>query len=275
MFTASLLLIALLSADVQSAPPPADDAGKVLVKKSGDALVTVQFVLKAEGAGEGGGDMEGEVECYGLLIDPNGLIVCSNSKLGGMSASVSQMLSAMGQNITAEPREIKIVVGQDGDEIPAELIARDGELDLAWLRMKTPPPADTPTVDLSQPAQPHLGQDLVALARAGRFLGRPALSVRTQLGGRVKKPRDMLLCTMRFNEPGVPVFADGRLLGLTVLQVPDADGGGDMNMAMGRLMSEIQAVGMLVLPTETIAKATTKALEEAKNKPTATSKSTD
>lgn len=242
-----------------NAAPPADDPASVRARA--DALVSVSFVLKD-------GDDETQSECYGLLVDHSGIVVCPNSRLGGKSQAISQMMAAMQQDISIEVRDIKVVIGNDGDEVPAELISRDGELDLAWLKLSTPPPADAAVADLKDLTTPKLGQRLFALARAGRFLGRPALLVSTQLGGFVKTPRRLLLCTLRFNEPGVPVFdAQGHFVGMTVLQIPEVDLAGGPDIAMMNLSQQLQTAGMMVLPGDTIAQATTQALQAAATRP--------
>jgi hypothetical protein len=102
-------------------------------------LVTVKFVLKMEGQY---GKRESETEITGLMVDPTGLVLCANSKLG-----MPRFLRGMG---SATPTDLKVLIGEDTEGLEAKVLARDTELDLAWVKVKEPGDRKFTSLDLDK-----------------------------------------------------------------------------------------------------------------------------
>jgi hypothetical protein len=231
----------------------ADDASveaeyQQLRKTHSPTLVTIRFVQKTQGSY---GDYEGESEINGAMIEPTGLVLCSNMMLGGMH-------SRFGEG-RAIPTDIKILVGDDTEGREAKFIARDTELDLAWLQIKDPGDHRFAALDLPAAVQagvkPKLGQRLLTLGVMGRYFGQEVLVSEGYVAGRTHKPRELYVVRGALDtDPGLPVFTpQGQLAGFACIQQPDADevSGNPANMmARGR---------GLILPVETVAKATVQA----------------
>jgi S1-C subfamily serine protease len=268
VFAASLVALAgsatlapARSAPMPSPAPAADDAGgtyKHLMDSVGPAMVTIKFVMKIEG-GRGGGDEGQDMEVTGLMIEPTGLVLVSNIKMGGFA-------SRMG--MTANPTNIRVLVGDDTEGVKAKILARDSDLDLCWVQVdddKAKGKSYT-SIDFAGGTNAALGDRLFLVQRMGKFFDH-ALSVSEgRIGGTAKKPRSLMIPTGFSAGPrdllGTAMFnADGKVIGLNIAQFPDkedmegGDSGGEGNS------------GVLLLPATEVVKATARGKEMAAKNP--------
>lgn len=245
-----------------------DDSYKALIAKRAPALVTVKFVLKTSMGAMG--EQESESEVTGVMIDPNGLVLCSDTQLGGFMRMLARLMPMMGGNINATPTDLKVFVGDDVEGREAELLARDSELDLAWVRIKDPGSEKFDYLDLSQSVSVSAGQKIVSVRRMSKYFGRTPVVLQGRIGGSTTEPRKLYVPPMEFAlAQGLPVYTDtGKLIGVTVTQAPDAgDTDAGFNpMAMLSQMSNMQETLLgLILPAADVAKATKRALASAES----------
>jgi S1-C subfamily serine protease len=261
--TFALLSTALLcSLAFPAAAGDDDDLARLLADKE-PGLVTIKFVLKMK-MGAFGGDQESENEATGVMVRPDGLVLCSNVQLGGIASMIQRVMGSQAGDFSATPTDIKVLIGDDTEGVDAEIVARDTELDLAWVRISDPREEAYAYVDFSKSAEVELGTPVVAVRRMGKYFGRVAVISDGRIGGITKKPRDLYVPSGNFaGSFGVPIFtADGRVVGMTVMQVPDAEDMGANPMSMFGSMSGMQDMaGGFILPAATVAKATRRALE--------------
>lgn len=262
-----LLVAAIACASFAPGAAAQQDDYAALIAKRAPVLVTVQFVLKTSMGGMMGGmgDQESESEVTGVMIAPDGLVLCSDTQLGGFMKMLANMMPGLGGNISATPTDLKVLVGDDVEGREAELIARDSELDLAWIRIKDPGEEKFRHLDLSKGVKAVVGQRIVAVRRMGKYFGRSPAVVQGRIAGVTTKPRDLYVPPMEFAvAQGLPVYTDdGKLIGVTITQTPDADdsSAGFNPMAMLGQMSSMQDMMMgLILPAQQVAKATKRAL---------------
>src|ERR1041385_952300 len=142
-------------------PCHADDLaekGRAIFKKNQHAVVTVQIVLKSKFSmgGQGGQSTESRQDVTGTVIDPSGLTVLSLS-----ATDPGQMLQAMmagGSDeesrfkMETELSDVKILL-DDGTELPSEVVLRDRDLDLAFIRPKTKVTTALSALDLTKSAK--------------------------------------------------------------------------------------------------------------------------
>jgi hypothetical protein len=213
-------------------------------------LVTVKFVLKMEGQY---GKRESETEITGLMVDPTGLVLCANSKLG-----MPRFLRGMG---SATPTDLKVLVGEDTEGLEAKVLARDTELDLAWVKIKEPGDRKFASLDLEKAGTVKPGERLLTIRRMAKFFDRAATVSEGRLAGRTSKPRDLLIPGGGIDvEPGQAIFlADGRFIGMIVLQLPDMEEMESNPMAFIGMRSDL--LNGLILPASEIIKATARAKE--------------
>jgi Trypsin-like peptidase domain len=235
-----------------------------------DAMVTVKFVLKVKMAGAGADrEIEGETTC--LVIDGDGLVLCSNTELGGYVSLMSQMMGrGSGFDASAAPRETKVIPAAGGDGLDARLVARDSERDLAWLQVEAgAEKLGAAVLDLDHRAELATGDRFYRLRRMDKFFGSAPVVTEGVVAAVIDKPRRLLVPA----EPasgglGLPAFtADGALVGITVIQMPAAEDQDDMlSSGLSFLSSAAKLqdmVGGLILPAADVAKATRLAREMA------------
>jgi hypothetical protein len=254
------LPVRTLAADTDVEP-----AYEKLVAEREATLVTVKFVLKVKMGGMfgGAGDQESEEEVGGLMIEPGGLVLVSNTNLGGFAAMMGRMLGGMGGDISAVPTDLKVLIGDDTEGLEAELLARDTELDLAWVRIKEPGEKTFAALDLAKSAKPSLGQRLLTISRMGKYYDRATVVNELRVAGFTRKPRELIVPGGSGAQLGAPVYTtDGKLVGVMILQLPDAGDSGGSPLGMLSQMSEMEgAMTGLILPAERVLKATTRAKE--------------
>ena len=144
---AAALLLALAATAARADDDAVEAEYQQLRKTHAPALVTVRYVQKTQG---NFGDFEGENEINGVMIEPTGLVLCSNTMLGGMHSRFREG--------RAVPTDIKILIGDDTEGRAAKFIARDTELDLAWLQIKDPGDHRFACLDLPAAVQAGVGQ---------------------------------------------------------------------------------------------------------------------
>lgn len=226
---------------------------KSIVEKVGPAMVTIKMVLKLEGMG----DEAQDAEVTGLMIDPKGLILVSNTMIGGMM-----------KQFTITPTNIRVLFEDDdagADGISAKLIARDSELDLAWFQIDDEKAKDRTykSVELASGASPELGDPIYTPRRMDKFFDRIVFISEGRVGGLTSKPRVMVVPSGFQVEPGGPVFGgDGKLVGMGAIILP-----GDDDMDVNSFREIYGRTGPLILPTSEIRSATERAKEIAAKAP--------
>jgi hypothetical protein len=221
-------------------------AAKEVLEKHKDAIVEVRLVLKTKTSvgGREAGAQEQKVEVNGTVIDPSGLTVISN-----VATDPSSMFSIdAGEDNPQFKQEttvsdVKIVLA-DGKEYPAKLVLRDKDLDLAFVR---PDQKDLklPSLELkAPPAEPKVLDEVIALTRLDRSANRePGVSV-ARLMSVIRKPRTHYVA-MALMETGCPAFdAQGNVLGISVMRIGGARGGGGFSM-MAMLPSVLPCADIL------------------------------
>jgi len=234
-----------------------------------EALVTVRFVLNVSMEGAGADqEFEGETTC--LTIDPEGLILCSSTELGGYVGLMGRLMGSDAGSVSSAAKEIEILPGDGGEGLAARLLVRDSDRDLAWLQLETEPETPLPFLDLSRVAELGLGGEFYLVRRMDKFFGRVPLVEEGTIGAVTEKPRHLLVPSRALAGGfGLPIFdADGGVVGVTVVQLPGADDqlagllGGSM-MFLSTAVQLQDMVGGLVLPTSEVIRATELAREIA------------
>jgi S1-C subfamily serine protease len=253
LLTAAAGLCVALALPAPTALGAGDSPIATVATKKAPAMVSVKFMMSISGMGQ---DQEREAEAAGLLIDDKGLVLVSNLEIGGALQR--------GQP-SAQAKDIKVLIGDDTEGVPAKVIGRDTELELAWIQLEKPADKALAFVDLSKGAAVSVGQELVGLDRMNKYYDRAIVGFTTTVGGLAKKPRNLIIPSGgKIEWIGVPVFTGaGEFVGLSVVQPMNADEE-DQGMRNPGRMSSFDR-GLKIMPAAEIAAATTRALEAAKS----------
>ena len=155
-----------------------------------------------------------------------------------------------------EVSDVKILL-EDGTELPAEIVLRDKDLDLAFLRPKVKPATPMAAVDLSKSGKAQVLDEFITLNRLKRAAGRAFSASVERVSAVVQKPRTFYIPDSGQTETGLgsPAFTlDGNMLGLIVMRAVNS---------MGAPSWQDCLTG-IILPAEDIAKAAAQAPTEVK-----------
>jgi S1-C subfamily serine protease len=231
------------------------EKGRDIFNQNQHAVVTVQVVLKVSYPGAGKSS-ENRQEITGTVVDPSGLTVLALSA-ADPSEMYQRMLAEQGsQNkLDIEVTDLKILL-DDGTELPAEIVLRDKDLDLAFIRPKTKPVSPMTAVDLSKSAPAQLLDEVITLNRLNSAAGRAYAASVERISAVIQKPRTFYIpdSTMTSTTLGSPAFAlDGKVVGLLVMRAVNSKGGG------GRSYRENMT--SIILPAEDVLKGAKQAPE--------------
>ncbi|MGA4643220.1 S1 family peptidase [Limisphaera sp. 4302-co] len=200
--------------------------GRAVFEQHHAAVVTVQLAMKTQlsfgGRGESGS--ENRSEATATVIRPDGLTVTSLSSVDP-SVMFNRFSSLMGDagerfRMESEITDLKILL-PDGTDLPAEIVLRDRDLDLLFLRPKDPPSQPMPCVDLEKAATADVLDPVVTITRLGQAAGRAHAASFERIAAVVRRPRLFYVPddTITTTTLGSPAFAmDGRVLGLCVMR---------------------------------------------------------
>jgi S1-C subfamily serine protease len=225
-------------------------AMREVAKKWQDAIVNVRVSLKVR-MSVGGREvqsMDDTVEAVATVIDPSGLTVMSLSSLDP-GAMMSRIIGASQQgddkmSIASEPTDVRIRLA-DGKEIPATIVLRDQDLDLAFIRPTTKPAAPLTAIDLADGGTPTVLEELVVLGRLGRVGSWVPSAILYSVAAIMQRPRTFFV----LNGPagtGMPAFqANGKVVGLMTIRQVDPG-----RMSMFGMMGGTEGAGVIpvVLP---------------------------
>lgn len=212
----------------KAADSPADLARKIFTEKQ-EAVIWASAVAKisfqAEGLKDGPAnisDREQKMETLATLIDGNGMAVTALSNIDPSRDLTGRefrtRLGTLSLEANAVLKEVKLILG-DGTEIPAEIVMRDVDLDLAFLRprdgSKELKGVKFQALDLKDGASANVADDVVTLGRMDEVLNRAPSVTRGSITSVTRKPREFLRASGA--ALGCPTFStDGKLLGIAV-----------------------------------------------------------
>jgi S1-C subfamily serine protease len=248
---AAALLVGSLQADELA------DKGRAIFAKNHLSVVTVQLVLKSKVSvpGMGGQSNESRQDATGTVLDPSGLTVLSLSATDPGQLMQSMMGGGDEDSrfkVETELTDVKLLL-EDGTEIPAEVVLRDKDLDLAFVRPKTKVASPLTALDLAKPGKAEILDQVVTLNRLGKPAGRAYSASVERISAIVQKPRLFYIPdgNMTSTALGSPAFTlEGKPLGVFVMRTTKSSGGG-----MGMLNFKPDNITSIIVPADDILKA--------------------
>jgi S1-C subfamily serine protease len=259
---ASILLSAFLATTTRASE--LGDKGREIFNKNRLAVVTVQVVVKTSNQGR---SRESRQEITGTVVDPSGLTVLALS-----ACDPTEMYRRLYEEskVEFEVADVKILL-EDGTELAAEIVLRDKDLDLAYVRPKTKPASPMTAVDLSKSAPAQVLDEVVTINRLNKAASRAYAASFEHISAVIQKPRTFYIpdSSMSTTTLGSPAFTmDGKILGLLVMRAINSAGDGNDTR---------QNVTAIIIPADDVLKGAKQAPEakgdsEKKDEPKAESK---
>ncbi|MEO6213489.1 MAG: trypsin-like peptidase domain-containing protein, partial [Vicinamibacterales bacterium] len=259
----AVVAVGLLCADMAAQDQRA--ALREVGRKWQDAVVSVRVSLKVR-MSMGGREvqsMDDTLESVATVIDSSGLTVMSLSSLdpGGM---MSRLMGAAGgdqkMTISSEPSDVRMRLS-DGRELPATIVLRDQDLDLAFIRPTAKPAAPLIAVNLADAGRPAILDDVVVLSRLGRVGGWTPAAVLYSVGAIIEKPRTLFVLNGQAST-GTPAFlASGKIVGLLTIRQIDPG-----RLSMFGMMGGSEGAGVIavILPAADVLEIAKQATEAGK-----------
>jgi hypothetical protein len=231
----------------------ADDVaqkGREIFNKNQHAVVTVSEVLKVSAGGTSNA-RETKQDLTGTVMDSTGLTVLALSACDPADM-YQRMMGDDSRHIETEVTDLKILL-DDGTEVPAEIVLRDKDLDLAFIRPKTKLASPMVAVDMTKTSPAQILEQVITLNRLTSAAGRAYAASVERINAVIQKPRTFYIpdSNMTATTLGSPAFAlDGNLVGVFVMRAMSGKGAAGRNMPTS-----------IILPAEDILKASKQAPE--------------
>jgi hypothetical protein len=211
---ASLLAASTLAAAMPAHAQTAEDraTARDLVTRRGDAVILILATLKTRttvGGRENSQDRP--MQANATVLDKSGLAVMALSAIEPSEAMVRRIGGA-GAQVQTETAELRMRLA-DGNEVPARIVLRDADLDLAFLRPVDALESPIPAVDAAQ-GKPGLMDLVIVLSRTGEQTNYRPIASFGYIQMTVEKPRTYH-AVVGGNTPGAAVFdGAGRFVGV-------------------------------------------------------------
>jgi len=239
----------LLAAPVATAAEPFADYREVyrdLVQQHSAAIVTVKFVMSVTNSGN-----EQRIEdrtqavmvsADGLLVVPERAVSVDFSKLGAATPGQASPV--------AKSSDFRVRLADSEDWLPADLVTRDAELGLAWLRLRNPA-GKLGFVDLSNGIKAEPGMVFFSLLRTSDEWGgvpvfRPGLVL-----GETRSPTYRLMVD---GVPGIAFSHDGRPMGYVDIDLAAMSRQGGTGLGL-----DLADLALRMTPVDKVAAATAQA----------------
>lgn len=235
---------------------------KMLTAERAPSVVTIEFVAKETFMGQ---EQKNEMEAPAVMVGPHGLVLTANSRLEGMMTMAMKMMGGMMGGMMpnmpkpqSDVQEIKVIIGDGSDEFEAKLVARDSDLDLAWVQIVDTKGKTFDYVDFNDSASLEVGDSYYTISRMGERFDRVPMVMSSSVVAAVQNPRPLLVGAAS-TAWGSPVFtAEGKAAGFLITQPPEEGEAGPMSL------ESVTTMAGFILPAKKVAKAIEQAKEIAK-----------
>jgi S1-C subfamily serine protease len=230
-----LLIVGLVAAAALTGRAQSNEertASREVVRKRGDAVIMVLATVKLH-INQGGREqpVDQATQANATVLDNTGLAVMSLSTLQPDGAIERTLSSRVGPGtkveVTSEATDIRMRFGEK--EVPAKMVLKDEDLDLAFIRPVDALAAPVPFVDAVS-SKPNMLDSLLVLQRTSETTGWLTAAAFGQVQLIIDKPRTYYLVSFPSvggGGLGAPMFdTAGRFVGVIVLRTTGQRGTG-------------------------------------------------
>ena len=190
-----------------------EDAARQVQADYGDSVVYLKAVTKLELSFQGQTkEQKRSVELFGTVVDKSGLVATSLSSLDMSTETTGP--GGVPMSVKAEVDDLRIL-RSDGIEVPASMVMKDPDLDVALIR-----PTETPDeesvfipVPVADRVEFEVLDEVLNLSLQEEDLDRTSAVRIGRISAVIKRPRRLYVVDL--NRMGTPVFsADGKFGGI-------------------------------------------------------------
>ncbi len=180
-----MLLFAMLASLPLSAAHARDIAaeGRDVFDKYWETVVTVRAVV---GMSIGGSERESEQEANATLLTNDGLAVLALSAIDPMQ--MGRRLRSDMNDLSSRVVSLRVILA-DGTEERAEVVLRDEDLDLVFIRLVDPPDTPLRHVVFDKVGSPEMLDEVVCILQYGRVARRAHAAFIERIEMIVERPR--------------------------------------------------------------------------------------
>jgi len=208
------VIAALIPIAAQSATPTSassnDDTSrefKTVMQKRGETAVPVKFVMSVSGMGS---EQQQEGQTQGTLVSADGLILVPGRVVSlDLGAFTHGDSGGLGGAPSAKSGQFRVRLAGSDEWLPADLVTRDTELGIAWLRLRHPT-GKLPFVDFTDLSKVVVGTQLFTVMRTSDQFGSVPIVRAGYVLGETTVPRPTFLVD---GSPGFAFDGDGKPAG--------------------------------------------------------------
>jgi hypothetical protein len=206
---ASLLLCGVAAADASKSNDDASREFRTVLQKRGDTSVLVKYVMAVSGMGS---EQQQDGQTQGTLVSADGLILVPGRVVSFDMRQITGAAMGSAGSPMIKSSHFRVQLPGSEEWQPADLVTRDTELGLAWLRLRKPR-GKLPYVDFTDSAKVEIGASLYFVMRTSDQLGSVPIVRGGYVLGETNVPRPSLLIDgtpgLAFDGAGHPAgFAD-------------------------------------------------------------------
>ncbi|MDG0964280.1 MAG: hypothetical protein P8P49_07740 [Opitutales bacterium] len=221
LFTITLLL----GTSFQAIGKKTETLWRKLLHENANCVTWVSVTVKLEisAGGRSLPPQEQKLEALGTIIAEDGLTVLSLNKVDP-TANILSRLRSPGASVTVNYTEVMLLM-QDGTEVPAKILLKDVDLDLAYVLPIKERKDEYNEITFSKvPSQatqrtdPLILDEVVSIGKLRQTLYRQSTLRRGCINAVIQKPRKYFV--IENTTPGTPVFDQrGKWLGVVVYKM--------------------------------------------------------
>ena len=179
---------------------------RTVLQKRGDTAVLVKYVMSVSGMGT---EHQQDGQTQGTVVSPDGLILVPGRVVSFDLRQITGAAIGSAGSPMVKSSHFRVQLPGSEEWQPADLVTRDTELGLAWLRLRKPR-GKLPFVDFADSAKVEIGASLFFVMRTSDQLGSVAIVRGGYVLGETKVPRPSLLID---GTPGLAFDGEGRPAG--------------------------------------------------------------